>query len=146
MAIKVKPVGEVAEKWARVTPGRAGDYQKGAEAAGGDWASNAAAGTGNWRAAVTAPAAEAALRSGISRAGAGKYVRGIKEKGAARYGPGVQAARPDFESAMGPVMATIAGVDLPARQPRGSAANMARSSKVADALAKARASRSAAGR
>jgi len=126
MAIKVKPLAEVVKKWVDVTPGRAGYYEAEASVAGADWEKGAIAAAGAFKAGVSAPNIEAMFKGGIKRAGAGKYERKVKDVGVARFGAGVVAAEPDFSRGVEPMLATIAGITLVARQPRGSLANYER--------------------
>lgn len=144
-AIKVKPVGDVADKWAEVTPGRSAYYEAGAGIAGSDWEKGAVEAASSYKAAVTAPNIDKLFSGGVKKAGAEKYERKVKDVGAARFGPGVAAAKTDYSTGMEPMLSTIAGITLPARQPRGSAANLQRVSAIADALHKKRLALRAAG-
>ena len=145
MAIKVKPLSEVVSKWADVTPGRTSYYEKEATIAGDDWEKGATAASTAFKAAVTSANIEAMFKGGIKRAGAAKYNRKVKDVGVARFGPGVSAARPDYESGVAPMLATIGAITLPARAPRGSEANLARVRIVATELNKKRLAQRAAG-
>jgi hypothetical protein len=145
MAIKVKSAAEAAKKWGEVTPGRSAYYQAGAAAAGGDWESATVAAQKNYVAGVTAGNIGQMFAGGVRRAGAAKYQRKIVDVGAARFGQGVNAAVADMQSGIEPMLATIAGLTLPARAPRGSSANLERVRLVADALNKKRMALRAAG-
>jgi len=125
--MKVKTLAEVTDKWADVTPGRSAYYEKGAKAA------------------VSAGNIDAMYAGGIKRAGAAKYERKVTEVGAARYGPGVTAAKGDYSDGVAPMLDELAKITLPARAPRGSAANLQRVGVIATALNKRRLSLRAAG-
>jgi len=145
MAIKVKPLAEVAKKWADVTPGRSAYYEAAASVAGSDWESGAAAAAGAFKAAVTAANIEALFKGGVKKAGAAKYNRKVKDVGVARFGPGVTAAAPDFEAGVAPMLDEISKITLSARAPRGSEANYARVREIGTVLHKKRLALRAAG-
>jgi hypothetical protein len=130
----VKPVGKVAEKWARRVAGASQDYADGASAAGGRWATGAAGGAANYKQGVAAAASAGKFEKGVSRVGAEKYSRGIASKGAVRYGPGAAAAEGDFTKAIGPVLDVIARTDMPMKGPRGAECNYQRSAAIGKAL------------
>ena len=143
--IKVKPLAEVVGKWADVTPGRSAYYEKGATGAGADWEAKAKAAAAQFKAAVSAANIDKMFSGGITRAGAEKYNRKVKDVGVGRFGPGVSAARADYDKGVAPMLEEIAKVDLPSRQPRGSSANYQRSVVIGTALNKKRLALRAAG-
>lgn len=145
MAIKIKPIADIAGKWAEVTPGRAGYYEAGASVAGADWEKGATAAAANYKAAISAGNIGQMFTGGIKRAGSAKYERKVKAVGTARFGQGVTAAVPDFTAGFDPFVSTIAGLTLPARAPRGSAANIQRVTVIAAELNKKRLALRAAG-
>ena len=145
MSIKVPSAAEAAKKWGDVTPGRQGYYEAGAKASGGDWEKNTIDGAKAYKAAISAGNIEQMFAGGVKKAGAAKYVRKITDVGANRFSQGVTAAITDMQSGIEPMLATIASVTLPQRQPRGSTANLQRVAAVADALNKKRLSLRAAG-
>ena len=145
MPINVKPVADVAAKWTDVTPGRSAYYEKGAVGAGAAWQKNADAASGAFRAAVSAGNIEAMFKGGIKKAGADKFNRKVKDVGVGRFAAGVQAAGSDYANGVAPYLQTISQLDLPARQPRGSVANLQRVSVIATALNKQRLALRAAG-
>jgi hypothetical protein len=138
MAIKVKPLAEVVAKWAEVTPARATYYEKEATVAGDVWEASTKAAAKAFKSAITAPNIEALFLGGVKKAGASKYNRKVKDVGVDRFGPGVAAARPDFELGVSPMLDVIAGITLAARQPRGSLANYARVQAIGTELNKKR--------
>jgi hypothetical protein len=130
----VKPVSQVVEKWARRVAGASQDYEMAAAAAGDVWQRNATAGAGNYQAGVTQAAAQGRYAKGISRVTSSKFVRGVREKGAARFGAGAAAGQPDFQAGIAPVLEVIGRVDFPPRGARGAESNLARVRAVATAL------------
>jgi hypothetical protein len=145
MPTKVKPLAEVAKKWAEVTPGRSGYYETGALAAGGDWEKGATEAAANFKAAVTAGNIDKLFAGGVKKAGATKYTRKVKDVGVARFSSGITAGLTDYSDGVGPMLDTIASITLPARQPRGSVANAQRVTAIMDALHKKRLALRAAG-
>lgn len=145
MAIKVKPVAEVRDKWLDVTPGRASYYEKAASVAGSDWEKGATEASGAFKAGITAPNIEAMYKGGIKRAGAAKYERKVKDVGVARFSTGVSVAGPDFESGVAPFLDEISKITLDPRQPRGAEANLGRVRAITIVLHKKRLALRAAG-
>lgn len=134
MSIPVKSAADAAKKWTEVTPGRQSYYQAGVAAAGNAWATNTAAAAGNYDAAVKAGNIKQMFAGGVKKAGADKYQKKATELGAPRFSQGVQAAGGDYQTGVDPYLATIGGLTLTARAPRGSAANLQRVTQVATAL------------
>lgn len=145
MAIKVKALSDVVTKWADVTPGRSAYYEKGATVAGADWEAKAIASATAFKAAVSASNIDRMFSGGIKRAGAEKYNRKVRDVGVGRFGPGVAAARADYEKGVAPMLEEITKIDLAARQPRGSSANYQRTIAIGTALNKKRLALRAAG-
>ena len=145
MAIKVKSAAEVAAKWAEQTPGRSAYYESGVKGAGADWESGTLAAAANFKAAVTAGNIDKMFSGGVKKAGAAKYTRKSVEVGVGRFSSGVTAGKVDYQSGIEPMLATIAGLTLPARAPRGSESNLARVRAVATALHAKRLAERAAG-
>ncbi len=145
MAIKVKSLDAVTKKWAEVTPGRSSYYEAGATVAGADWQAKAKAAGAAYKAGVSAANILSMFTGGIDRAGAEKYNRKVREVGVSRFGQGVAAAAPDYSKGVAPMLEEISKIELPARQPRGSAANLQRVSAIATALNKKRLALRAAG-
>jgi len=143
--IKTKSAADVAKKWAEVTPGRSAYYQAGASSAGPDWEKNTTDAALNFKAAVTAGNIDKLFAGGVKKAGAEKYARKVNEVGVARFGQGVTAGAGDYQTGMDPMLATIQGLTLQARQPRGNVANLQRVAQIADALHKKRLALRAAG-
>lgn len=136
--ITVKSAADIAQKWADVTPGRAGYYESEAPEAGVKWESATIAAGGTYKAALAAADIAKRFVGGVKKAGAEKFSRKVRDVGVARYGPGVSAAKADMESGVEPYLAVLAGLEIPDRGPRGSAANYAIVEKVGSALHKKR--------
>lgn len=137
----VRNPGGAGDKWARRAAGASGDYQQGVSGAGQRWQTNASAARQTWQQGVTAAAGRGAFEKGVQRAGAARYTKGASEKGPGRYAEGVGAGQGDYQAAVAPFLQAIAAVDLPARQPAGSAGNYQRVQAIGTALRKLKESR-----
>lgn len=136
--IKVKSPTEIADKWAEVTPQRAGYYEAEAPNAGPEWEANTVAAGSTYKASLAVAGIEKRFVGGVKRAGAEKFARKVRDIGVARYGPGVAAAQADMAKGMEPYVAVLEGLEIPDRGPRGSPGNYAIVQKVGDALHKKR--------
>ncbi len=134
MPVRVKPVAEVADKWAEVTPGRSSYYNKGVAGAGNDYVNGALAAAGAFKAAVSAGNIDKLYVGGVKKAGAEKYTRKATGVGTDRFGPGVTAAKGDYSGNVAPYLDEISKQTLPARAPRGSDSNFARVTQIGKAL------------
>ena len=134
MAIKVKSATESANKWGDRAAGAADIYSKEAEAAAAIWAANTAAASENFRKAITVAGIAARFAAGVKKAGADKFARKIRDVARDRYAPGIHAAKGDYQGNVEPYLATIAGLTLSPRAPRGDPANLGRVGEVAKAL------------
>ena len=138
MAIKVKPIAQVVDKWATNASAAAVYYESGVKGAGADWESGALAAGPAFKAGVSAGNIQQMFEGGIRKAKAEKYVRKAVEVGVGRFPTGISAGKSDYNSGIEPMLSTISGLTLSTRGPRGSAANIQRVSQIADALHKKR--------
>jgi len=125
---------EAAKKWSEETPKRSGYYETEASKAGSAWESGATGASKTFKSAVQAADIDKRFTGGIKKAGAGKYERKVKDVGVARFGPGVSAAKGDYQTDVAPYLAEIATVDLKERGPRGDATNYDRVKAIGDKL------------
>jgi hypothetical protein len=131
MAIKVKDVGSIAAKFKTRAQAAQGDYGTGVAGAAADWEAKSAASEDLYKQAVTDAANKGRYGHGIRGAGA-KYQKNATTVGPQRYAQGVANAQDAYAQGMAPVLQTIAGLNLPPRQPKGM--NGERSNIVATAL------------
>jgi len=136
MAIKVKDIGAITQKFQTRAAAAAGDYKSGVQGAGGDWQAGALAGEGNFEQGINEAIAKKRYGRGIQAAGAQKYVDNAVNLGAQRYPQGVQNAGPAFTKGMTPVLERIRGLNLPPKGPKRSPQNQARANMVALELGK----------
>ncbi len=138
MAIKLKPIGDLAAKFSNRGQAAAPDYKTGVQSAGNSQKPAAMAANDTWKAAVNDAAARDAFAKGLATTPDDKWQRNSVAKGAVRYGPGVAAAQNDWATGFNKYYQILAGLTLPARGLRRSAANMARVTAVDQALAAAK--------
>lgn len=132
----VKSADRVSAKWARVTPQRAQDYTEGIQQPRTAWAAAATAAQPRYVSSVQEAAAAGRFARGVARAGDARWTQKSLSKGPARFAAGVAESGPDYQAAMGPVLAAIGSVALPPRQPTGSPGNIQRVAAIAAALRK----------
>ena len=130
----IKSISDIASKWARVTPARTEDYEKGVRSPRRDWASETAGAEARYGEGVQTAIAEGRFARGVADAGSGKWQAKAVSKGVPRWGPGVREAQPDYEKGFGPFRNVIEGVTLPPRYPKGDPRNIERVATIASAL------------
>lgn len=131
---RIRSAAEIAEKYARVTPGRSADYAAGIENPKADWKTATQAAEDSWAQGVQQAAANKQFGKGVAKVGTEKWQRKARDLGVGRWGPGVSAAKDDYESGFAPYADVIRTTTLPPRGPKGDPRNIERVSKLAMAL------------
>jgi hypothetical protein len=134
MAIKTKPIADVATKWASRASAAAPEYQKGLQSPSKDWATEAKAAEPAYQAGVQDAISRNAFGKGVSRAGSEKWSRKALAVGPGRYGQGVTAGTQDYTTDFGPYLDALGRISLPTRGKRGDPANIERVRTIATAL------------
>lgn len=134
----IKPIEQSAEKFTRRASAAGPDYLAGVQSPRVAWQAAAAAADQTYRTAVTQAAGRGAYAAGVRQAGDARWQRGATQKGPGRFAEGVQLAQGDWVAGFQPYQAAIAATQLPARGPRGTAANNQRSVAIQTALAQLR--------
>ena len=142
--LKVKSLGDTVERWVTETPRRADYYAKYTPAAAEDWEKNTVAAAPIYKAAVQAADIDKRFAGGVKRVGAAKFRRKVESVGKARFGPGIEAARDDYNAGIAPFLEVLTKLDVPERKPRGDPANLKRVEVIAKALHEERLKRLAA--
>jgi len=139
---QIKPLNDIVEKWTRVTPGRAADYEAGVRSPVRDWATAAANAESAYQSGVQQAISRKAYSSGVRKAGTDKWQSKTLSLGVQRWGPGVSAAQDDYQEGFAPYHRVIESTTLPPRGATGSPQNIDRVAAIANALhqAKVRAS------
>ena len=137
MAINMPSPVSAGQKWAQVTPGRQQYYTAGVQGAAQKWQSGVDGSQANWEAGVQDAVANRRYSGGVAGKGA-KYSQAAGTVGAQRWGQGVAQAEPAYEAGVQPIFAALSALQLPAKGPRGSIANLQRVQAVVDAERAAR--------
>lgn len=130
----VKSTADIAEKWATVTPQRAGEYEKGVRNPRKSWAEGATNANAAYKEGIQKSLQADSFVKGVKKAGDQKWARGAIEKGTSRFGPGVQVARADYEKGFAPYRDIIEKTVLPPRFARRDPRNIERVSAMVKAL------------
>lgn len=130
----IKSAKDIAEKWARVTPQRAPDYEAGVRNPKVDWAKATVASAPAYKEGIQKSIAEGRFEKGVTAAGTEKWQRRASEVGPGRYSQGVQAAAPDYEKGFSKFRDVIERTTLPARFAKGDPRNIERVRAMAKAL------------
>lgn len=134
MAITVKSADAAAAKFVARAGAAAADYKAGIMSPRRDWAQSTSGSAQTWATAVQQAAANGSFAKGVNAAGDAKWQRKAADVGASRYGPGVSAAKSDYQTAVAPYLQVIASVNLPARFPKGDPQNNNRVLAIDQAL------------
>lgn len=130
----VKPIADIVDKWERRASVAGADYAKGVASPKRDWEEATKAATAAQKAGVEQALADGRFEKGVARAGTSKWKRKSQEVGAARFGPGVKAAKADYQAGFTPFISVIEGITLPPRGPKGDPRNYERSQIIGEAL------------
>ena len=130
----MKTASSVAQKFVDRASAASGDYVSGAEQTTKDQSAAAIAAKEIYKQALTASFTRDSFSKGLQKSGKAGWLRGVKEKGGARYAGGVAASAGEYatESAKYDT-ARNAAASLP-RGLKGSETNLARVKAVVTAL------------
>lgn len=134
MAIAVKDAAASAKKFVTRAQAAGPDYTAGVANAGPKWAAATKASADSWQQGVAQAASQGRFAAGVNPASTNKFQTRASGVGAQRYPQGVAGAGDAWVQNTQPFLTTIANLNLPARQPKGSPANYARVQAVGDAL------------
>lgn len=130
----IKPVSQASDKWVRRAGQAAPDYARGVQNPRTSWAEATTAAAEAQAAGVQAALANNSFEKGVAAAGNAKWQRKAASVGAQRFGPGVAAAKGDYEAGFAPYAAVIQGVTLPPRGAKGDPRNYERVTAIGQAL------------
>lgn len=130
----IRNVSSIANKWARVTPQRAKDYELGVKSPKNNWAEKTLAAADAQAQGIQEAIAEKRFERGVTKAGNEKWQRKAIAVGAQRFGPGVQAAKSDYEEGFAPYADVIEATTLPPRGSKGDPRNYERARIMGEAL------------
>lgn len=132
--IDVPSEQQIAEKYVRITQGRAADYTAGIQGtAPQEFETAAVAAADSYAQGVQQAIGEGRFAAGLAGSGA-RWRRKAEQVGAQRFPTGVAAARDDMSAGVAPYVQTLRGLTLDPRRPRGDPANLQRVAAIAAAL------------
>lgn len=134
----IKPAAEIAEKWARVTPGRSDDYRSGVASPEVDWEAATVAAESAYEQGVQESIGKKRFSKGVKAAGTSKWQKKAIDVGVPRWGAGITAAVEDYQKGFAPYRDIIERTTLPRRGPRGSRQNYERVIAMGQALHEAK--------
>lgn len=134
MAITLKPVDQIANKFAQRAQAAGADYKAGVANPRQDQVQAAIAAEPAYEQGVQEAIAAKRYGRELRKAGTAKWQNRASDLGAQRYGPGIAAAKQDYASGVAPYLSVLSALSLPPKGPRGAAANLERVRAVADAL------------
>lgn len=131
MAIQIKDVGTLQQKYVNRAVNAQTDYKAGVMSPRASQSGNAIAAAGNWQAAVTSGTALARFKSGLAKSGDAGWQQGASTKGAAHYPEGVRGGAAKWGTNTQPYLQNMASLSLPPKGIRGSDANIQRVAAIA---------------
>ena len=134
----IKPVSESADKWVKRAGAASADYARGVANPRRSWEEATLEAEGAQEAGVTEAITNKSFAKGVRNAGNAKWQRKATDVGAPRFGPGVAAAKSDYEQGFAPFANVIQGITLPPRGPKGDPRNFERVKIIGDALHEAK--------
>lgn len=133
MGLKVKSIAHASEKFVSRAQGATGDYKDGVNSTN-DQAERAIASEDAYVAGVQDSISRGARVAGLKRAGNQKWKERAMVLGAGRYATGVKAGQSEYQKNTAPYFATLGGLTLTPRGPKGSPENYTRAQEVGQAL------------
>jgi hypothetical protein len=134
MALTVKNAQAAAQKFVTNAQAAAPAYATGVQNAGAKWQANTAAAADTWAAGVVQATTDGRFANRVNQAAATKYQTRSSSVGPQRFQTGVAGAQQAWQTNTTPYLQTLANLNLPARQPKGSPANYQRVQAVGQAL------------
>lgn len=135
---QIKSMSQSSDKWVRRAGAASTDYSKGVASPRRSWQESTLEAKEAQEAGVQQAIANDSFSKGVQRAGNAKWQRKAQTVGAQRFGPGVAAAKADYEAGFAPYAGVISGITLPPRGPKGDPRNYERSKIIGDALHEAK--------
>jgi len=132
----IRSAGDIAKKWATVTPQRAGDYDAGVRSPKKDWKTATADANEAYKTGVQEAISADRFLKGVNKAGTQTWQEGATTKGVQRWGPGVALAQSKYEQGFAPYVDAIKNTTLPPRFARRDPRNLLRSKAIVDAMVK----------
>ena len=135
---KIRSTTKIAEKYGRVTPGKAPELEAGLKDPKKVWAEEAAAAAAAWAAGVSDAVARGAFGKGVAAAGQAAYIEPALKLGVGRYAAGVRFGISKYNKNFAPFHDVIEATTLPPRGATGDPGNIERVRTIAAALHEAK--------
>lgn len=130
----IKPLELITAKWRSRAQVSTEDYRSGIESTSKDWAALTTAAAASYKTGIQAAIATNRFESGVRKAGTAKWKLNATTKGPERWAQGISLSGDAYAKGFAPYRQVIESLTLPARGPRGSEGNYARSMAVGKAL------------
>lgn len=131
---KIRSGAKIAEKYTRVTPGKASELEAGLKDPKKVWFDEALAAAPAWAAGVSDAVGRGAFAKGVTAAGQAAYIDPALKLGVKRYRDGVTFGASKYAKNFAPFRDVIEGTTLPPRGPVGDPGNIERVRLMAAAL------------
>ena len=131
---EIRPIDQIAKKWADVTPLRSADYAAGIDNPKRSWSKATMEAEQAYEDGVAKSIARKSFGKGVKKAGDDKWHRKASVNGVRNWGPGVREAEGDFAAGFAPYRDAIANVKLSPRYARRDPRNLKRVEDVVNAL------------
>jgi len=128
-------------KWARRAASATEDYKSGVSSPRVDWQTATGAAEQRWKDGITKAAERGAFRKGVNSSGTDYWQSRAMELGPSRYAQGVASGETNYAEGVAPYTEVIRRTVLPPRYPKGDPRNIDRAKAMAEALHKAKISR-----
>lgn len=132
--MRVKSPADSARKWLERASTATGDYADGVQNPKEDWKTATVAANESYKQGINKAIQNNSFTKGVNRAGSEKQIQNSLSKGVARFSSGVAIAQGDYETNVAPFLDVIERTALPPRKAKGDPSNIARVSKIAEAL------------
>lgn len=129
----VKPI-EVIQSRYEAAAGMTDRYVQGVTTTTKSWQGNTLAAEAAWKQGTAEAAAKGLFPKGVRRTSNEEWRSKAESLGGERYAGGITAGVPKYLKNVQPYLSVIQGITLPARGPRGSAANYELVKKIGMAL------------
>ncbi len=134
MAIQIKSMDVITKKFVARGGAAGQDYANGIAAPRRPWQATTVSQVQAWTSGIQAAVSNGSFVKGVNRAGDAKWQAQSSGKGQTRFGPGIQAAGPYYNTGFQPYHDVIAGVTLPPRGAKGDPNNNQRVQVITQAL------------
>lgn len=131
---KIRSMGKIAEKYGRVTPGKAPELEAGLRDPKKIWKDETLAANDAYKAGVSDALARDAFAKGVAATTQADYLDPALKLGVKRYRDGVTAGVPKYNKKFAPFRDVIEATTLPPAGAKGDPANIERVRLIAAAL------------